>query len=165
MKAPTEIRHELNQVSRSNFIEKIIFFKNKYQKGIKEILIDINLRKQFFEEPIIRDYLSRDASQISFVDDHPDLVNAENKQGRNNTDYYELKIYRYMQEVIPFRGYATSSLFYNKGTPPIKSFRNFFLNLNKNCSEYLYIHYPIDIYDIKQFLDGYSSSFVLNAGV
>ncbi len=73
MKAPTEIRHELNQVSRSNFIEKIIFFKNKYQKGIKEILIDINLRKQFFEEPIIRDYLSRDASQISFVDDHPDL--------------------------------------------------------------------------------------------
>jgi hypothetical protein len=105
-----------DEIPRKDFIQAIRNFKKSHQGKLKNLLQTNNPEAitTFLGNPVIRGYLGR--SSILFRENHPDLHDSTSKDEHNNTDHYELKIYRCLPRTIPFRDQLiTQSAFYDCG--------------------------------------------------
>jgi hypothetical protein len=99
-------KHEL--ITREVFVQAIRDFKILHQGKLKDLL---NKEKHpeayqaFWDNPIIRNYLSRDATNITFdVSNRPILSESKTKDEHDTTDHYELKLYKIRTNEVLFRG-------------------------------------------------------------
>lgn len=149
--------------SRTLFVAEVLRFKKKHSKKLKELLDPIEFDKiennpqisEFLSNSVISAYLSRDASDVTFVDNHPHLVDTTVKAEKTKTDYYELKIYNHLKYLLLFRGDVTSSQFYANGISHNKRFC--FKELEKQFNtDTLYVAQPRRIEHIRDLLNRYS---------
>jgi hypothetical protein len=74
---------------RDDFIREIKKFKLRYGSVGKALS---TASQELLTNSLIHDYLARDANSVEFNDNHPKLEN--NKEDKENSDYYEIKIYK-----------------------------------------------------------------------
>lgn len=135
------------EITRIEFVSAVRQFKTKYQVKLKDLLkVDGNpaILKDFWSNPIIRGYLGR--ASVLFIEKHPALNDSSNKEDHETSDHYELKIYKYLPNVIPYRNaQITNSEFYTTGTFYSQKdiFGSFFTALNKN--ERYIVHTPMSL--------------------
>lgn len=109
----TNVEHISN---RLEFNRTVMNFKKKYKKKLKDLLDkekNPEIASAFWQDPIIRAYLER--SSIEFIDNNPDLVDSFNKNDHENSDHYELKIYEYFPDCIPYRNKRINTQLYMSG--------------------------------------------------
>lgn len=112
-------------VTRQAFVQAIREFKKQHQGKLKDLL---NKEKHpeahqaFWNNSIIRNYLSRDAINVSFdTSNRPILNESTTKEEHDKSDHYELKVYGYLANKVLFRtekmmaGSESEENFYNQG--------------------------------------------------
>ncbi len=126
--------------TREEFNEEVQKFKKKHQGKLKNLLDKTKHPKEaqeFWENPIIRSYLSR--SHVDFKGSHPDLS--------SELDKYELKIYEHFPHAIAYRDSLINTLNFTSGGFESKEFSDYFHNLSH--SNDVEVRGLGDIYKIK----------------
>ena len=116
-----------HEITRAAFVQAVRDFKARHQGKLKDLLNEAlhpEAVRAFFSDPVIHAYLARPS--IVFIDKHPQLSDSTEK-GIDSADHYELKVYKYLPEIMPYRDTTiTTSNFYTRGTaaPVIDSLLN-----------------------------------------
>lgn len=104
-------------VTRSEFIKAVKEFKRFHHGKLKDLLNKTThpeATKDFWANPIIHAYLARPS--VTFIDKHPHLMDSRTKEEHDDSDYYELKIYQYLPNVIVYRDSEINTpKFYTEG--------------------------------------------------
>ena len=134
--------------TKAEFVAAIRGFKKKHQVKLKDFLVNsawqgnqrphysdkdfINedqarLREEFFNDPVIKGYLSRDSRFVLFNESRPALISDPTKP--DESDYYECKIYALAAQkegtmFLPYRANVMEDSFYQSGTFDQTIFRN-----------------------------------------
>ena len=130
----SRIMHPYTPLNDPDFIPDRTMFAYGLQKitditGHQHEHSSAETTREFLENPIIHEYLTRPANQIAFIDFHPRLTDSKSsffhlitcgfctKSNHENTDHYELKVYKYLPNIIAYRNsMITNSRFYTQGT-------------------------------------------------
>jgi hypothetical protein len=126
----------LHEVTRADFVQAVKEFKRKHGKKLKELLRPDHpdAVKEFWGNSIVRSYLMR--LSIAFIDKHPDLRDSTDKSIHENSDHYELKIYKYLPDVLLYRNeFIAQSIFYNEGTTDHPVLYHYLQGINQNSHE------------------------------
>lgn len=123
--------------------------------------------REFLENPIIHGYLTRPVSQIEFVDLHPRLTDSgqsifhraaryfSTEPKHENTDHYELKVYKYLSKIICYRdSMIATSRFYTVGTSciTVKSLNQMLQALTQDSTDISVVDFKKDFYHIKDYI-------------
>ena len=116
----SSLYRQLTAIKKHAFIQAVVTFIEKHRVSLDYFLDDgvlkntnsdqVTLRGEFLSIPAIQDYLGRDIqspSELNLVWDPND---------KRGSDYYELLIYKLLNDYIPFRKNLGTSLFYESGT-------------------------------------------------
>ncbi|MBA2651656.1 MAG: hypothetical protein H0U73_05260 [Tatlockia sp.] len=102
------------------FNAEVVKFKATQGKKLKNFLDEKQhpeTTQAFFANPVIREYLSREADRIDFFENHPVLSDATTKEDKQKSDHYELKIYKLLPNVMMYRNaFIDSAVFYTQAT-------------------------------------------------
>jgi len=138
---------EKTEVTRADFVSAVREFKQKHHGKLKELLnikLHPNLVQEFFKHPVINAYLVR--PHVTFVENHPHLLDSKTKDDHDGSDHYELKVYQYLPDVILYRNNdITTPKFYSSSTSRsgYKLFNNLYQQLASMVPG-LKIHSPND---------------------
>ncbi|MEY3183162.1 MAG: hypothetical protein RLZ35_1147 [Pseudomonadota bacterium] len=173
-------------VDKNEFVQKVLSIKNELnKKGLKlkhlfkqdlecetteleEKMALLNeLRVNLAESPDIISYLSRPASEIDFIEQHPHLIDVPKGASRakkENTDYYELKFSKALN--FGYRNKADTNEFFKQFRP--NRYTDFLIPLLQNSvTEHCHVHpYDEDIYRVRSIIDQYMvDKIAINTGL
>ncbi len=133
--------YNADSVSRNLFIRAIKNFEKNH--GNLESFLGKNeeLTQKLLKSPIIHHYLARGISQVKFGNNGPELIDGEPE----NSDHYELKIYRLIPHIIPYR-HDRMQEFYSWGVVQLKLF-NFLVSELSQSNPVVQVKKPMDIYN------------------
>ena len=104
-------------IRRKKFNKAVESFELIQKMPLEKCLQSVEVTRAFFENPIIRTYLSRKDRHVTFAQRHPRLIDSKRKHEHAKTDHYELTIYKYKPLTIAYRSASiTSAAFYNSYT-------------------------------------------------
>ena len=139
---------------RAEFNAAVENFQKKHGGELEVLLRNPQTEKAFWENRVVRDYITRPVSLISFVNNHPDLRDSKSEDEHNRTDHHELIVYKSLPGTVAYRAESiTSPTYYVDGPAPIlnNNGHDFFSKLfvrNYGGLNDIEVGLPQDIYKI-----------------
>jgi hypothetical protein len=154
-------------ILRKEFITEVRKFKIEHKVKLRDLFSEtdessVRLKNDFFSNPTIFSYLSRNAKKVNFLLNHPEFF--DNKEEKTNNDYYELKIYKLNTKLTLFRNNVQSDQFYLAKTPAEDSASNFFSLRNNTliANDEVFIQKVSDITNIRDLINWFEHKEKLN---